>query len=41
MGFPKQTSGLKSEEYKAFPLYNLLVERQKTKETKTNKQSKK
>ena len=40
MGFPRQASEIQSEEYKAFPLYTLLVERQKTKETKTNKQGK-
>ena len=41
MGFPRQASGIQSEEFKAFPMYTLLVERQKTKQTKTNKQSKK
>ena len=41
MGFPRQASGIQSEEFKAFPLCTLLVERQKTKQTKTNNQSKK
>ena len=39
IGFPRQVTGIQSEEFKAFPLYTLLVERQKTKQTKTNKQS--
>jgi hypothetical protein len=29
IGFPRQASGIQSEEFKAFPLYTLLVERQK------------
>ena len=39
MEFSRQASGIQSEEFKAFPLYTLLVERQKTKQIKKNKQS--